>query len=226
MIRNKYYGWFLPSLFCLLAACAKEDNSHYPDTKLEFLTARAGANGYLQSILTDEGKTYTVVEDATNTQIGANSSIRIVSNYGPVVTPGGTSGMKLYAAIRTISLIPQPATNFKEGIKTDPAEILSIWMGLDYLNIVVNVKAQGGRHTFHFIEDEVFTDAMTGHKEVFLTLYHDASGDIGYTQRAYLSIPLRQYVEENVRKVTVHFSLHTESGGIKTYDLDYMFMVP
>lgn len=222
MIRSKYYGWLLPLFFCLLTACGGGDDPHYPDTKLEFLTAQAGADGRLQSVLTDEGKTYTVVEDATNTHIDANSSIRIVSNYGPVVTPGGTSGMKLYAAIRTVSPIPQPAAHFKDGIKTDPAEILSIWMGLDYLNIVVNIKAQGGRHTFHFIEDKVSIDAMTGHKKVYLTLYHDASGDIGYTQRAYLSIPLRQYVEDSVRKVAVHFSLHTESGGINTYDLDYI----
>ena len=221
MIRDKYYGWLLPLFFCLLTACG-DDDYHYPDVKLEFLTAQAGADGDLQAILTDEGKTYAVVEDATNTHIDANSSIRIVSNYGPVAAPDGTSGMKLYAAMRTVSPIPQPAASFKDGVKTDPADLLSIWMGLDYLNIVVNVKAQGGKHTFHFIEDEVAMDAATGNKEVFLTLYHDASGDIGYTQRAYLSVPLRQYVEEGVRKVTVHFSLHTQSGEVKTYNSDYI----
>lgn len=124
--------------------------------------------------------------------------------------------------MRTVSPVPQPAGKFKEGIKTDPADVLSIWMGLDYLNITLSIKSQGGRHTFHFIEDEVVSDVETGHKEVYLTLYHDAGHDTGYTQRAYLSVPLRQYAAEAMEKVTVHFSLYTYSGEIKTYDFDYM----
>lgn len=211
----------MPLLLCLLTACG-DDDYHYPNAKLEFLTARAGDDGYLQSILTDEGKTYKVVEDVANTHIEANSSIRIVSNHGPTAAPDGTSGEKLYATIHPVSIKPQPAAYFKDGIKTDPAEISSIWMGLDYLNIVVNVKAQSGKHSFHFIEDRAFMDSTNKQEEVYLTLYHDAAGDIGYTQRAYLSVPLRQYAEEGVQKVTVHFSLHTESGEIKTYDLDYI----
>lgn len=206
---------------CLLAACG-EDEYHYPPVKLEFLTAHAGADGNLHSILTDEGKTYTVVEDATNSNVEANSSVRMVSNYGPMVASDGTSGVKLYAAMRTVSPVPQLAEEFEEGVRTDPADVLSIWMGIDYLNIIVNVKAQGGKHTFHFIEDKVAADAETGHKDVHLTLYHDAAGDTGYTQRAYLSVPLRQYAAEGTEKVTVHFSLHTYSGEIKTYDFDYM----
>ncbi|WP_455966685.1 NigD1/NigD2 family lipoprotein [Bacteroides fluxus] len=221
MTEGKYYRWLLPLFACLLAACG-DDEYHYPSVKLEFLTAHAGADGSLQSVLTDEGKTYRVVEDATNSVIDANSSVRIVGNYGPATASDGISAVKLYAAMRTVSPVPQPAGEFEGGVKTDPADVLSIWMGLDYLNITLNIKAQGGRHTFHFIEDKVASDVEAGHKEVYLTLYHDAAHDTGYTQRAYLSVPLRQYAAEGVEKVTVHFSLHTYSGEMKTYDFDYV----
>lgn len=208
-------------LVSLLSACG-DDEYHYPSVKLEFLTAHAGADGRLQSVLTDEGETYAVIEDATNSSIEANASVRLVGNYAPVLSSDGSAGVKLYAALRTVSPVPQPAEEFEEGVKTDPADMLSIWMGMDYLNVILNVKAQGGKHVFHFVEDRVVTDAEAGCKEVYLTLFHDAGQDVGYTQRAYLSVPLRQYVADGVGEVKVHFSLHTYSGEVKTYDLSYV----
>ena len=60
---KKYCDWWLlPLLACLLAGCG-DDDYHYPSVKLEFLTAFSGADGYLQSVVTDEGETLPVVED-------------------------------------------------------------------------------------------------------------------------------------------------------------------
>ena len=70
--------------------------------------------------------------------------------------------MKLYAVLSAISPVPQSADKFKDGIKRDPADILSIWMGIDYLNIMLEIKSQNGKHSFHFIEDEVTTDKEAG----------------------------------------------------------------
>lgn len=222
MIRGKYYWWLLPLLMCLLAAC-DEDEYHYPSVKLEYLTAFSGADGSLHSILTDDGTTFPIVEDASNRRVDANSSARIVSNYGNVVAADGTVGVKLYATLNAVSPLPMAADKFKDGVKKDPADILGIWMGLNYLNVTLDVKTQGGKHQFGFIEDEVATDAETGHSEVFLTLYHNAGNDMqAYTNRAYLSVPLQQYAVEGVRKVTIHFSLHTYSGKVQTYSFEYL----
>ena len=50
---NKYCGWWLlPLLACLLTGCG-DDDYHYPSVKREFLTAFWGADGYLQSVVTD-----------------------------------------------------------------------------------------------------------------------------------------------------------------------------
>ena len=54
---KKYCDWWLlPLLACLLTGCG-DDDYHYPSVKLEFLTAFSGADGYLQSVVTDEGET-------------------------------------------------------------------------------------------------------------------------------------------------------------------------
>ena len=57
--------WFLPVLVFMLVSCGDDDDYHYPSVKLDFLTAQAGADGSLQSVLTDEGETLAIVEDAS-----------------------------------------------------------------------------------------------------------------------------------------------------------------
>lgn len=218
---KKYCDWWLlPLLACLLTGCG-DDDYHYPSVKLEFLTAFSGADGYLQSVVTDEGETLSVVEDKTKTNIEANASVRVISNYASEVTADGTAGAVLYALSGVLSVVPQTVDKFEEGVKTDPTDVLGIWMGLDYLNMTLIVK-ENGEHKFHFIEDEVIVDTATGCSEVYLTLYHDAKEEVAsYTRRAYASVPLRQYAAEGIQKVMVHFSVHTYSGDIKTYDFVY-----
>ena len=94
-------------------------------------------------------------------------------------------------------------------------------MGLDYLNMILDIRAQNGKHSFHFVEEEVSTDEETGHRFVHLLLYH-SDGDVqAYSKRAYLSVPLRQYATEGIKQVTVWFSLITYSGEEKNYEFEY-----
>lgn len=161
------------------------------------------------------------MEDKTKTNIESNASVRVISNYASEVTPDGTAGAVLYALSGVLSVAPQTADKFEEGVKTEPADVLGIWMGLDYLNMVLTVK-ENGEHKFHFVEDEITVDTTAGCSEVYLTLYHDAKEEVvSYTRRAYVSVPLRQYAAEGIRKVMVHFSVHTYSGDIKAYDFVY-----
>lgn len=116
--------------------------------------------------------------------------------------------------------MPLAAAEFEEGVKTEPSEIQSIWRGDDYLNIIVKVKQQG-KHLFHFVEDEAVVDENSGRVKVRLTLYHEVSSSVqDYGKRAYLSVPLKQYMTEGVRGVDVRFRIYTYSGCFKTYVLD------
>lgn len=204
----------------LLAACGNDDDYHYPTVKLEFLTARSGADGTLQSVTTDAGETYSVLSDASGTCITADSLVRIVSNYGMGQTATGSEGVILYALSKAIAPLPKPADKFEDGVKTEAADVTSIWMGLDYLNMVLTVKQQGV-HRLGFVEDGV-TDDGQGLKTVRLTFYHETDSDVqDYSKRVYASVPLRQYAAEGVRQVKVFFSLQTEKEGMKTYEFVY-----
>ena len=222
MIRGKYYWLLFTLLVSLLTSCG-DDDYHYPSVKLEFMTAFSGEDGSLKSVLTDEGEQYPVLENASKLTIDPNSFVRIVSNYEPVKTVEGVAGVKLYAVLGTISPFPLPAEKFENGIKTDPVELQGIWMGIDYLNLLLGIKAQDGKHLLHFVEDEEVKEESTGLVTVHLTLYHDATDDVlAYTKRAYVSVPLWQYAEEWVRKVTVTMDIKIYSGETKTYQFDYI----
>ena len=72
--------WFLPVLVFMLVSCGDDDDYHYPSVKLDFLTAQAGADGSLQSVLTDEGEAVAVGENASTRRIDANASGRVFVN--------------------------------------------------------------------------------------------------------------------------------------------------
>ena len=208
-VKRYCRGLLVAVLACLLAACG--DDYYYPSVRQDFLTAFSGADGRLETVLTDEGEIFRVVEDA---------AIRIVANYETLTTDDKVAGVKLYALLQAISPVPLAADEFEEGVKTEPSEVQSIWLGHDYLNIILKVKQQG-KHLFHFVEDEVSVDEASGRAKVRLTLFHDVtSATQDYSKRAYLSVPLRQYMIDGVQGVDVFFSVCTYSGRLKTYILD------
>ncbi len=203
----------------LLCACSG-DKYEYPSVKLELITIEAGSDGTLQTFVTDDGERLNVVEDKSQTVIEPHTRMRVLSNYASV-----NSGMKsgegvIYAVGSIITGIPVSLSGIEGGMKTDPVTLQSIWMGEDYLNLVIWVKSQSGSHYFRFIEDEVVTDEQG--VTVDLSLYHDAAGDMeAYNKKAYISIPLRQYAEDAEGEIKICFTLHTYDGP-ETYCFDYI----
>lgn len=198
----------------VLAACG-EDEYHYPSVKLEYLTGYSDSNAALQSIQTDKGEVLPVWRDGTGLTLTPDSLIRMVTNY-EVTEEGAT----VYSAVAAIAPVPLTAEHFTDGVKTDAADVQSMWMGWDYLNIVLNIRRQNGQHAFHFIEDSV--KEAGNRTDVYLRLYHDAGDDVqAYTSRAYLSVPLKQYARTDGGTTGIHFSLQTYAGTTETYDFDY-----
>ena len=207
------------AIVALISSC-KGNNDIYPSVQLEFVTGKTTDKGQLSAITTDKNKTYLVSKDRTNTVYETNKSIRIVANYA-IETENGDLTADIYASAKAIATTPQAPDKFINGIKNDPAEVLSIWQGRNYLNIVLNVLAQSQAHTFAFIEQSA-TIESDGRYRVSLLLYHDSNNDLkAYTKRAYLSIPLIQYAGTNQKGGIITFSLHTNDGTLKSYVFDY-----
>lgn len=200
----------------LFASC-KDDGYVYPSVQLEFLTAETGNDGYIRSVVTDEGKRLPIEKDHTRSQFTANSAVRIVANY-ELMSEKGQDEARIYTLLKPVSADPQPANEFPEGVvKTDAAKVQSIWMGRDYLNMVLAVQAQSGKHIFGFVEESV-EPGNDGRPAVTLSLYHNAGGDVeAYTQRGYLSVPLKNRYPQGAH---IKFKVNTYDGG-KTYRFDY-----
>lgn len=108
---------------------------------------------------------------------------------------------------------------FEGGLKYDPVDVTSIWLGRDYLNMILNVKINinsGKQHVFGMIEESVEVEG--DETVVTLSLFHDANGDEeNYNRRAYISVPLTKYVdEENPHQtIRIKFKYHTtDKNGV------------
>lgn len=213
---------WLPSLLAALVAACADDGYHYPDIRQDFLTFRTDAEGYVRTLLLDDGSIYEV-ENAVRLNQVTDTTVRAVAKYVIHPQEDAPATALFYSYTRTVSPIPQRPSYFKDGVKTDPVSVQSIWMGLGYLNMVLEVKGTTLADTYHFVQDTVrdcYSSVVS--REVHLSLYHDAMDDPPYyTRRAYLSVPLQQYATDGVQAVAVHFSLRNYDGELETYTFEY-----
>ena len=212
---------FLPfSLLILLMAACDGDDYVYPSVKLEFLTAATDSRGSLQTVTTDEGLVYEVLTDGSGLSITADSTARIVAYYEELTDDDGSlEGVKLYSATRAVAPNPKTADEYEDGVVTKPAAVRSIWLGYNYLNIVLTAKQQG-THTIGFVERSV--EDEDGERSIDILLYHDTDSDVeDYTKTAYLSIPLLSYLTSDVDVLYIDFSLYTDEDELRTYSFSY-----
>lgn len=212
MRKRKLHSVWLLGLLFLMTACG-DDDYYYPSVQLEFVTVVAGGDGSIQTLIPDKGESLPVLEDRTGSTISPNTSRRVMSNYE--VLPGG---VRIYSLQSLVTPDPKPEDDpvYKDGIKTDPVEMVSIWLGRDYLNMILNLKVSTGKgHVFGIVEDvsELETKGI-----VNMLLYHDANSDAEYyNRRAYISVPLEKYVNAEApgRTITIKFKYYTyDENGV------------
>lgn len=205
MRRRKLHFVWLWGLFFLMTACG-DDDYYYPSVKLEFVTVRAGGDGSIQTLIPDKGASLPVLEDRTGSVISPNTSRRVMSNYEVLA-----EGARIYSLQSLVTPDPKPEDDpvYKDGIKKDPVEMVSIWLGRNYLNMILNLKVSTGKgHVFGIVEDisELETKGV-----VNMLLYHDANSDEEYyNRRAYISVPLEKYVNaaDPDRKINIKFKYY------------------
>ena len=195
---GKLYMIWLWGLLLLMAACG-DDDYYYPSVKMEFVTIEAGDDGRIRTLIPDKGDILPVSQDLTGSTISPNTSRRVMSNY----------------------------ETMEEGAKEgkDPVEVVSIWLGRDYLNMILNLKVSTGKgHTFGIIEDKSELETT---RSVDMLLYHDADSDEEYyNRRAYISVPLKQYAESEhpADGIKIKFRYYTygkEADVIEDYEFEY-----
>ena len=136
-------------------------------------------------------------------------------------------GAKIYSLQSLLTPTPKPKDDpaFKDKEGKDPVEVVSIWLGRDYLNMILNLKVSTGKgHTFGIIEDKSELETT---RFVDMLLYHDADSDEEYyNRRAYISVPLKQYAESEhpADGIKIKFRYYTygkEADVIEDYEFEY-----
>lgn len=205
------YGLILIISF---ASCNDEEYV-YPSVKLEFITAYADEHGAMKTVVSDDGVEWNVINDKSSTKFEGNSRNRIIANMEQLEN----NQTIIHSLTSIICAIPLPANSeeFENGIFNKPVEVVSIWQGLSYINMVLSIKTFNSKHAFHFIEEKLEIDS-NGNANVQILLYHNSDIEIGYnTKRAYASIPISQYLSNECNQVNVYFDYYTEDGERQEY---------
>lgn len=205
-----------------VSSCDSDEGYEYPSVKLEFLTAETGSDGCIESVVTDDGRRLPIEKDHTRSQLQANASVRIVSNYELLTSIDNKPEVRIYGLMQVVAVDPKPRAEFENGVKRDPVDVTSVWLGQDYINMVLGIHWQNAKHRFGFIEESV-TDHGDGRPDVKLSLYHDNGGDMeAYSERAYLSIPLKNRYPEGAH-ITLYFHTYDDNNKNKAvYEFEYI----
>lgn len=195
-----------------ITSCSDDDDSpSYPNVVSDFVCAHTNADGYIKTITTDKGETYSVQQSIHAKT--ADSTYRCVSDYS--IDHDGK--LHLYDLKHIFSALPHTYSEEVAAIK-HPLHIVSQWQVKGYINLALGIMTHDdGTHTFGFCEDSVTTDEG-GTRTVHVSLLHkQPEGDIeAYTKRTYLSMPLTRYVG-----LYEHLSLSINTyDGIKTFKYD------
>ena len=116
---------------------------------------KAGTDGSIQTLIPDNGEALTVSKDRTGSAISPNTSRRVMSNY-ETLSNGHTATAVIYSLQSLVTPTPKPADDptYRDGLKHDPVDVVSIWLGRGYLNMILNLKVNGGKqHVFGIVED-------------------------------------------------------------------------
>lgn len=209
---RKVFFYILIGVF-FLSACDK-DEYVYPPAITEILSAHTNNQGFISCLITDKAMQLEVENREKYSGMTPDSLYRIIAVYELRESEGNT--VHLYSIGNTISYEPIAPSQLEGEMKIDPVNVQSIWRSGDFLNMILLVKAQNKKHVFHFVETGEEPSCLK------LMLYHDKGEDIeAYTQRAYISIPLKKYKDFLSEGDSILFSVNTYKEGLKTFYFQY-----
>ncbi len=197
-----------------IISCSDDESYTYPNLLNEFADAVTDSSARFTHLQTDNGEKLPVAnaKEISTEGVTPDTTYRTIVGYVPTITEKGASGAHIYNLQAIAAPQAQPASNVTE-IKNDPLKVQSIWRGGDYLNFILLVKVQKGKHTFQFIEDSLTVSASTGQRTLYLRLYHDANNDVqAYTQKTYLSLPLAGYADKLKNGDLIEIKVPTTQG--------------
>lgn len=214
----------------MLSVGACKDDYSYPNVLTELADVQTDASGHLKTLTTDNGDIFTIGKCASTDKFVADTLYRMLTIFEPLEEQPKL--LLVHTAHPVFSELAQPIFNFKDGVKTDPVDIQSIWRSGDYLNMILLVQTKDQRHEFHFVEKGIYhyeeqdnSKTIQSNKErqvLELTLYHDRNEDYeAFTTKYCFSVPLRPYEGKLKKGDIIRFSLNTYKEGNTSREFEF-----
>ena len=207
-------------LLCTLSMGACKEDFSYPNVFTELAEVKTDAKGKLVYLTTDNGETFSVKANKDTTTFAPDTLYRIISVYEKLEED--KNELLLHTAKPIIAPVPIPIESIKNGVKTDPVDIQSIWKTEKYLNMILHVQTKNKPHTFHFVDQGIHPYKKEKHQQVLeFVLYHDRGDDYeAFTTKFYFSIPLYPYKDLMKKGDIIRLHIHTYKEGttIREYE--------
>lgn len=207
-------------LLCMLSIGACKEDYTYPNVLTELADVQTDSAGKPQQLTTDHGDTFIVSKYTSTNKFVADTLYRMITVFEPI--EGHTNQLHLHAAQPIFSEIPLPVIAFKDGIKTDPIDIQSIWRAGNYLNMILHVQTKEEPHEFHFVHQGIYPSKEQGKQVLELTFFHDKKEDYeAFTTKYCFSIPLKPYAKKLKKGDIIRLHLNTYKEGFIIREFKY-----
>ena len=209
-MKNFLYFSFLISHFSFsvaLISCANDaydkGEGEYSQMQAEMAEVHVGSDQLVDYFVTDNNKKFMVAFPFKNSWMKTpDSTYRAVAYFDE-----STEGL---ADVRGLGRVAVVVPKHQKNLKTDPVRFESIWMSSNraYLNagIYLLMGSTTDEQAIHTLGCHIDTLQSNddGTKTMYFTLFHDQGGmPEYYSQRAYVSIPLKDVVADSVC-LTIH----------------------
>ena len=174
------------ALTFFFAACENED-SHIPTQRLDLVDFISNENGVAMQMRLDNGDTLNLLHPVKGFM---NDTVcRCLAVFRPVY--GYNSNTVNVTSLGQIITLPPLKY---QVIYADSVDVVSTWIGGNYLNLRLSVRTKGSPHAFGFAYLG-YTTANDEAKTLQLALYNNSGNDTEYFSRTvYLSCSLSSYM--------------------------------
>ena len=174
----------------------------YSLMRVDLVEAHVRADSLIDYVTTDDGQLLQLLQPSRHTWVKTTDTLYRAMLYYNL---SGQDKAEVLSCAPVITTKVTPADSLKEGMKTDPVGLESVWMARSrrYLNVSIYLKMgesdnDKAVHRLAIVKDTLVENADAT-STLCLQLYHD-QGNVPayYSQRTYFSIPLYDLQADSV----------------------------
>lgn len=222
-MKEKLLPTLLAGALLLATGCSQDSyqkgEGKYSLMQADLVEAFTTSSATIERVTTDDGEELRLETPYSDSWASRPDSVyRAVLYYNKVETSGSETVARVVRLGQVLTpSIRQPAY-FKEGVKTDPVRVESVWLSRSgkYLNMTLLLMTGSSsdyeqkRHVIGMATDTTLAHA-DGTATCCLRLYHNQAGvPQNYTQRTVVSVPMT-----GVKADSVQLTINTYEGPVR-----------